>query len=403
MGIKDFVKGVTGRFTYNPKALIASGDTDDAYNISTEEIKRVPDEDLEKAFIRCPPVFTGLNLFSAAIFGKGFTVQSDDKKARKLCEDALNVETFKPTAMQATLHSLLYGRGFQEIMWDENGKGKNIAGFGIADPKTMKIKNDKYGRITKFVQKVNNSEIEFKIFDAASQKKYPTPQFAYYRFFRVADSINGIGIVEPIMKDINTYMDMKESVREAIEKFANPLLWVQKIGAKNKQEIEDINEQFKGINRKSFIGTSDKYLLSLVESARGLPQLRSHYDLIIDSMVAGLRTPKAFLFGKGENSVVGTTMNAFMSYSMFELSLLQEKLSDTWENQIFIPLCQRNGISANIPSVVWNPMLDTDETVKYQNIQLQINAIKTAKDAQLIDDATAKKMTTKLIEKWNGI
>jgi len=403
MGLRDFVSFLNSKYIAPVTSHISTGEQLGEFAFGTADLERVPLEQLEKMYVECPPVYSGVNLFSESIFGKGCTVKSTDKRAKEHCTKVLNLPSFKPTLVTAVNHTLVYGCGFQGISWSKGGTGNNIVDFNIIDPKTIRqegIKWDKHGRITKFIQKVNGEKkAEFPIFDEETEILEPNPKAAFYRFFRIGDSMWGLGALEPIATDVEVYMDMKQAVKEIVEKYANPPIHVIKKGAKSKKELEDAEAQFKGINRKSLILTSDNYSLKLIESGRAIPPLKSQNDMIIDSMVSGLRVPKAFLFGKGETGTWGATMNAFIAYSMFEIGLYQGKLTEIIQEQIFRPLCNKNNYH-DIPTIVWNPLVEEDELQKIKGIGRQIDAIKKAKDAGLANDEQVQLLLVKLMDRW---
>ena len=403
MGFRNFWSSINARYIEPVSSHISLGEQLDEFSFAEDSVERVSLEDLEKIYVKCAPVFSGVNLFSESIYGKGFTLKSKDPKAKAHCEKITKIPSFKPTTVTATNHTLLYGCGFQGINWSKGGTGKDIVDFNIIDPKTIGIdgiKWDKHGRITEFIQTIKGQKAaEFKIFDPDTGIRNPNPQIGFYRFFRIGDSMWGIGLVEPIKKDVDVYMDMKQAVKEIIEKYANPPIHITKKGAKTKKELEEAEKKFKGINRRSLIVTSEMYATKLLESARAIPPLKSQNDMIIDSMVSGIRVPKAFLFGKGETGTWGATMNAFIAYSMFEIGLYQSKLTEIIQEQIFRPLCTINEYS-DIPSIHWNPLVEEDELQKIKSIDLQLGAITKAKENKLIGDIEAKELLEKLLDRW---
>lgn len=367
--VKDFVQGIQDRLM-KPTSYIASGEKTDFYDISTTDLKRVPFEDLEKLYLSDPMVFSGINLFSQACLGRGFYVESDNERAKTLCEKALNLVSFKPTLLGAIANTLLYGVGFQEIIWSEDEK--DILGYKLIDPKTIKIKWDQAGTITEFGQMIKGS----------LKATFKPSQIIFYKFFQIADGMEGIGFVEPIKDDLEIKQDVENSIREMVKKFAYPALHVIKKGAKRRSELDEIKKDFKEFDRKTFFATNESFEIKPLDFAKRIPDLSFYINLIIDSIACGLRVPVPFLLERGEK-ITRATAYALMEYSNFEISLIQEKLTSIIETQNFTPLCLRNNLP--IADLKWHPLTSEDEAARAKVIREKIVAVSTAVREGLLD------------------
>jgi len=371
---------------------------------SANNKKRVATKDLENDYIHCAPIFAGINLYVGSIYGKGFKkVESDSEPgAADLCNKIIKLPTFSPSAINSSINALVGGMGYMEQMWNE--ANKTIAAFKVIDPKTIKPKWNDFGQITKYVQNMNdlssqNKEVTFKIFNDKTQLYEKYPGITNIKFQTLGDDPMGIGFIEPIHEDIKIYMDMKQSIKEILSKFAYPPIHVIKQGAQNKTEIETMYKDFKDWQRKSFFATSEKYSFNLVESKRTIPALSSQYGIILDSICSSIRVPKAYLFGRGESGTWGATMEAFSVRNIFEIELSQNKISNQIESQIFNPVLKVNKYFPNT-KLNWVPLVEQGEIDKVKTITSKINAINQAKSAGLITDEKAIELFEDHISGW---
>lgn len=352
-----------------PTSYIASGKSEGPYDMADEALERTSFETLEKFYLKEVLVFSGINLFSHACFGKGLEVVSENKQAQKLCEDVTKLTSFNPSIIKGIIDTFTYGISFTENIW----KGNDIVGFNITDPKTIKMDWNEHGVTTKYRQLINGTQ----------KKVWDVNKITFMKFFSVADSKKGIGFIEPLIDILNTKKDFEKSLAEIIRKFAVPPVHVVKMGAKTKAEITAVEKKFKDFNRRSFFGTSEKYKITPLPLANKIPDMSFQYDAIIDQIAAGLRVPKAFLLGKADaGSATRAGAIALMDYSFFEISLIQEKMVAIIEDQIFRPLCEKNGLP--VPDVIWKPF-DRDAKTLEEIRNLRIRSASELYKSEILD------------------
>ncbi len=404
----SFAKGKD--LNIEPLSLISAGPKQDAYSVQSESIDRISAEQLEKYYRKCGYIFTAVNAFAELVFGQGgYVDKSKDvtKDSADICQKAMSLPSFRPSGISSISHTYLYGKAFQEQIWNgfEGGKNKSkkqISRFVSIDPKTMETFWDKHGQITRFDQKTLSSgkeeKVIFEIMDSSSTKN-PNPEIVYYKFFQIADNMNGMGYVEPITKDIDSYEDIKQSIRETFHMFSLPQFHVVKEGAKTEQELTKVSELFHGFNRRSFFATSEKYKVNSLVSSGKIPDLHRQADMIFDNICAGLRFPKPFLMGRAEAGRLGSgsDMQQLREFMKLDISAAQQKLTSIWEQQIFLPLCLANG-NALPPDWLWNPLSDDDEQKQLANINTKIQGLSQAVSSGLIDQQEAKKMLKEYME-----
>ncbi len=402
MGFKTFAQRIISSISaVESESVVSMGPKLNMFSMSSEKLARRDLKDLEKWYVGNSLVFTAVNVLSELSFGRGGFVKCDNEKSRKLCEKAVSLPAFKPTTIGAVAHTLLYGQAFQEIIWSDDDTGPDIEGYTLIDPKSIEPFWNKHGLILRFEQKVSlassDKKPKFIIYeqlddDGTPGKRNINPKIAFYRFYRIGDSMNGIGIVEPIYNDLEIYQDTKLSIKEIFRKFAYAQYHIKKEGAKTRKEIVALQKLMKGFMRNSFLATSERYKVELIEGGKAIPKLNRESETILDAIIAGLRLPKPFLLGRPETSGLGVgDIKTLLEQNQFEIQKMQEKISQTIEEQIFTPLCLRNNLNV-IPEWKWHPMLLKDESKEIELMQKKATAIKVAIDSGLLDQEKGQKM-----------
>lgn len=340
--IRDFSKIIRTGLS-NPSSRIAAGENLDFWTAYEEG--RVPKGECEYFYLRNPLVFSGINLNSHAYLGRGYYIDDPDSPEGRVCNDILETSSFKPSILAAGAQVLTYGDGFMENNWSDNGE--RIESFHIIDGKTMSPKWDEHGVIKYFVQTVGGTQVKFK----------PT-QISFLRFWRLGDQMRGVGFVEPLKDILEIEMDMMMSIRDAVKRFSLPFFHIIKEGADD-DEIIDLEEKFKGINRKTFFATSEIYNIKVISMFERFPNLTPQFDLIINKVCSGLRVPKPILLSAGE-AVNRATLEALIDFNQYEISLVQEKLTQIIEEQVFKPACKQAGLN-KVADLKWHPLMTEDE------------------------------------------
>jgi len=334
--IRDFVLGKPVK----PKGVVASGERKDLWSTYFAEAKRKSISDLKKLVFNDSLVFSALHLFSSSCLGKGWEVVGSNKKAVELADSVMKLTSFKPAFLTAIFHSLAYGIGYMENIW----QNKTIVGFNSLDPETVQAFWDQHGTPTSFKQ-VINSEVK---------ATFEPHEITYFKFFPYSSEWRGMGFVEPLYDLIVGKKDMENSIRELYRKFAYPQVHITRDDAKSREDLIEVEEMFKDFDRKSFFATGPTLHMDLLELKRTIPDLSKLSDHFIDLICCGLRVPRQFLFGTTERTPRASAY-AIMMYSNFEIQLIQEKLTQIVESQIFKPLCEKNNLFP-IPDLVWKPI-----------------------------------------------
>lgn len=380
-GITNFAKRIKNSLAGGSK--VSMGPNLDRWKI--EDFERTPTKDLENLYLASPLAFQGINLFSNAIMGRGFfiPIADDNKKAEALCRFTLDLPSFKPTLLEAVTQTLVGGQSYQEQIW----KGSVIARFKSTDPKTFEPKWDDYGTIERYEQTIKTQVAEPILFDPE--------QIVFYRFFRIGDSIKGIGFIEPLKETLESEADIGLSIKEAVSRFAHPPLWIKKHGASD-SEVRKMEEDFKDYDRSTFFATSDRYDIDFISLYNRFPDLADQMDYILNKICAGLRIPKAVLLGVGD-TVNRSTLESLIDHNQDEIRHIQDKISRIIEEQIFKPLCEKNSLRP-IPRLKWYPLVTEDERQKAEIRHIDIDSILRIFGAELIEKEEAIKRINLLFE-----
>jgi len=355
------------------------------FEIEDGDKKRTDLRELEWYYYNFGPLFRGLNLKAASIWGRGFKIKGDDNEAVKLCKDAsLNISGFKQWFITESLHGLVYGKGPGEIIWDDKNKidkdgnpikdkdgfivkeeeGKNIIGYDITDPKTFIPHWDGQGYIDYWTQKIITSK------GTTETHKHKPRKVCYFKYHQIADNVKGIGLVETNLTTINALMTAQKASRDLLFRHGIPFVHVKKDGAtaKDVPKLSKIGENF---SNKTHLASSEKINIELIGVKGKSVDVKPHIDELQDNLSGGLGIPKAKLFASGE-TVNRATLIELTAGEVAEVkTIYQETASDVLENQIFVPLLKANDMDySKPPQVVWNPLSELGEKEVLENMKI---------------------------------
>jgi len=361
------------------------GGASSKFEIEDADRKRTPLKDLEWYYWNFGPLFRGLNLKAASIWGRGFKIKSDDKEAVELCTNAtLEMPGFKQWFITESAHALIYGMGPGEIIWDDvnvldkdgnivldgdgfpkkSEEGKNIIGYTITDAKTLTPAWDAQGYIGHWTQKIFTST------GAQEEMKHKARKICYFKYFSIADNVKGMGLVESNITTINALMTAQKSSRDLLFRHGIPFVHVTKIGAQAK-DVPKLSKIGQDFNNKTHLASSEKIKIDLIGIKGKSVDVKPHLDELQDNLAGGLGIPKAILFAAGE-TVNRATLTELMTMTSAEIkSIYQEVASDIIENQIFVPLLKANDMKYDKPpQVVWEPLDEKRESEILENMKI---------------------------------
>jgi len=381
--IKDYLSKIFSK-SYNWQTLISMGANRERFSFATYE--KPPFEVLEKAY-RDSSVFASINLLSESVYGYGpeIKIKNDRSRANQLVKEALEVRSFENACLDAIKDTFIFGVSFVEILWDNN----RIIGYKIVDPKTIEPKWDEKGNILYYVQTLNDKEI-----------KLEKDEIIFFRFFRSADNVFGVGLIEPILRLLEIRKDVFEAIADIFKFLAMPPVQVIKEGAQTREELKAAEEQLKNFHRKNYFVTNEKYKMNLLEVKRNLPDLHRYIEILNQAISSGLRVPYKLLSGEITYTTKAAAM-ALREYSRDEISFIRKKLCWILEEQLVVPICQRNGIPINeAPEIVWKSDVSEDPKVRSEVLLNKAKLLGTLIDLDLITQEEAKGKANKLLERF---
>jgi len=377
------------------------------FTISDGERGRVSLKDLEWYYWHFGPVFRGLNLKSANIWGRGFKIKSEDEVALELCKKAtLEMPGFKQWFINESLHALTYGKGPGEIIWDDINKldkdgnpvkdkdgfiikieeGKNIIGYTMTDPKTYKPIWDSQGYITAWKQTIITST------GTEETALHKARKICYFKYHQIADNVMGIGLIEANIDTIKGLLTAQKSSVSLLFRHGVPFVHVKKDGAVAK-DVPKLSKIGAGFSSKTHLASSEKINIELIGVKGKSVDVEPHLNELQDNLSGGFGMPKAKLFASGE-TVNRATLQELTAGEAIEIkTIYQETASDIIENQIFVPLLKANGLDyTNPPQVIWNPLSELGEKDVLDNLKIFSESIAKLVQVQVYSPAEAKKM-----------
>ena len=377
------------KYSWKPKEergdFGVGGGESSKFEIESEDRKRTPLKDLEWYYWNFGPLFRGINLKGASIWGRGFTLKGDDTAAIELCEKAtLKMPGFKQWFVTESKHALIYGKGPGEIIWDDvnivdktgkpvkdkegfikkRSEGKNIIGYTITDPKTLNPMWDNQGYVDYWIQRITTAT------GTTEELKHKARKMCYFKYFQIADNVEGIGLIETNLTTVNALMTAQKASRDLLFRHGIPFVHVIKQGATAK-DIPKLSKIGKNFNNKTNLASSEKLEIKLIGIQGKSIEAKPHIDELQENLCGGLGIPRAILFQSGE-TVNRATLTELLTMTSAELkSIYQEAASDIIENQIFVPLLKANGLNTdNPPQVIWNQLDVKGEKEVSENIKV---------------------------------
>lgn len=397
---------------YGPDTDISVGanDSDDNYNNLFTGVKNgetVTLKDLEKFSTVEPLTRNGLFLRSYSLWGKGFKILGDNKSAVKECLNVTKLPFFKEYLLDTTKHHFSYNDGYLENIWDDEvvkdkndntirdkdgykkiiKEGTNIIGFNRADPKSMSIKWNESGEITRYEQKlegIKNTET----------LKFEPRQFSHIALDTVADHIMGLGLIQPLVPTIQTVISMSADSRKLIRKFSVPFVHVKKKGM-TRTQVAKYNILAKSIDSSNSLASGDNIDIISPFKDLKIPDLSPNYLLHLKTLAGGLYVPlNALLQYGGDANKHSLTQVATWNKDITHF--YQEKLATTIENQIFKPLLEAKDIEVDrLPQVVWNPLDEqSEETTNKVNLEY-IKVIEAARKENAVTEEESRRLIRK--------
>jgi len=309
---------------------------------SGASIKRRKFSDLETIYAIDPVVFNAINIITGLATSEGWSVDSKDPKVAEAFKNFLDRINFDEKLAQLAMHLSIYGNAWAELVYGpDKKKVDRMANIAIRDPKSMdfmrpgykkgkkqtkKGKNrwvwgepliDNSGKPVGYVQRtVEDTEVapdpQKKTMESIHGKKAEDVVRAYFEphemahFFmrKVADSLLGVGLIEPIWKVTIIKLNIEEALGESIYHIGFPT-YKAKVGnidfPPTGEMMATQAKKLANVSNKKDI-TIPYYVDVAILEAANASDMSKQLDHYINSQIAGLGVARPFALGTGEGA-----------------------------------------------------------------------------------------------------
>ena len=234
-------------------------------------------------------LFTAINKKAQLVASPGLKIETD----LPLVEDnfyrfveKLNLN-FKTENIARQLQ--IFGNCFAEIVRDGMGQISSIA---LIDPCSVVIEHDEYGNISNFYQEVTNGQfIELGIDD-----------IIYFRLNESPTGIYGIGVVEPLWRELTIFENIQEGTGNFIYRKGFPKYDVT-IGNKDdpsskhipKEVMDRISADFTDMNNKIEFVHDSSINIGMVDDNSKSSLLPEYQEVGMQGILMGIGVPKILM------------------------------------------------------------------------------------------------------------
>ena len=214
--MKWFKKEITRKEYFGSAVKRKSADTEIQTSLS-----RMPFSKFELAFITEPVMFSGITTWKDLIYETRPLIYSDDVKVQRKIDWLQKKTQFSDTMYGfAPLHLLIYGNACIELLRKDEKILDLIADdpkqFGFQLDERQRVKFDEYGKPFGYVLKTSIGDISFS-----------TDEMIHLAINQVNRGELGIGLIEPVFKDIELKENIENAKTESAYKQGFPMPAVQ--------------------------------------------------------------------------------------------------------------------------------------------------------------------------------
>ena len=339
--------------------------------LSTDE-SRVNNAELERIYKRIPLVFNAINSISNFSIANGYHYESDNETIKKGADDFDTKVGLKFVLQTVVRHTHIYGNSYVEIIYDKYVEGEGEfegveipaegaipVNLAIIDPKTMDFMRDTFGfiklnddgSIVGYVQKDPKDGTDIKL--------HPN-QVMHFMINGVADTIEGMGVIEPMYTTLTVHVNLEAALGESIYRHGYPQFHV-KIGDEKHQpttpRIEAEKVTYESFSQKSTFVTPYYHDIKILESGV-LREASDYLDYFTDIIVSTTGVPKSVLGIRGKSG--WDTNSTEQQNFIINMQSIQERLSEQLEKELWSRL-----FGEGLINMVFDPITpDSEETLK---------------------------------------
>jgi hypothetical protein len=323
---------------------------------STDTISDPVDfETLEKLYRRDSDTFAAINHIIKTFMSSQYIVTSDDKKSTTWTDAFLYNNRFDIILRKIILHCCIFGNAWVELV--SNSKGKLVA-FDHVNPKVMDFARDSSGNI--IYDKYNNPayyvqvlpmgsrvppEKESRVVEQPASPQIPgssgtgirfeTDEIAHFTLWTVGDSLNGIGLIEPMWNALMAKIQIEKDWGIAMKKATSPLL-VGTVG----DDMHPANQTAIDKMTRLLVDATSQSIMALPHPNRAeyvtanIQSLEPHLSYYVDKVSAATGVPKPYIVGSGDSTPRSTFKGLNLGYER-NIMEMQKNIAYAVEKQIF--------------------------------------------------------------------
>jgi len=296
-------------------------------------------------------VFSSLNSTSWNTSMTGYTIHSENPKAKKLITDLCNRINIETSFRTATLYTLIFGDAFLEKVYNRKGE---ISRLKNVDPRTMFIEYDNFGIIKGFYQEIGGRRVN---------KKLKPEDIIHIRFFEIPSSPYGVSMIAPNVDTINRKVQTDEALFNAIKRHGTKK-WVATVGSEKDGTIppddvmDDIKEELEDIGEKNEFVVPWMVKLETIDE-RGIEGVEEYFNYFQTQLTVGLMCPEEAL-GLGKGSTEATARQKAILYERM-IKAFQNELAQVIRGELFNPYLEKNRMDPDIVFLQFKSVTEEDE------------------------------------------
>lgn len=312
---------------------------------------RVKKESLEIDYARDPVCFAGVNWLSALTGANGHDLDGEESDV-KIIKDFLDRVRFESWIKRIATHLAIYGVTFNEIV--PNKEKTIIAGLRPIDPKSMDFSKkdimgrevldlDGYGKPKFYVQHPQdwNGRINEGI-------KFKPDEILYIPMRMIADSLWGVGVLEPIHEITKIKVNIERALGEAIYRLGFPIPITYCGDALHEPSPNDLiamSEKMKHYSRKTNIALAYYNKVDAIDLK--IQGMRANLDYYVDQQITGIGIPKSIITGTGEGTN-RSTLEQLTDVGARNIEAIHRAIEEALNTMIFRRMQDEGQISGRV-------------------------------------------------------
>ena len=325
-----------------------------------------PEYDLEEIKMACLSdsyIKMAMMKYSYLIYKAGYSIKSENEQASEYIQQRFRAMSFATgTPMEILFQEIgedliKYSNAFLVKARDDNKmpgikatpiySTKPVAGYFRIDPSTIRVKRDKRGRITKYMQEVDGN-----------RQEYSPLNIVHFYMDREADDVFGTPRVIAALEDIKILRKIEGNVMSLIYRFSIPIYQIM-VGLADKglyatdPEIEDVRREIEKMSMDGILVTNERTSIKSIGVDGEALDASGYLEYFEKRAFSALGVSEAQM-GRGGAKQDADSMEA---QAHDTVKHIQRVISIFIENHIMNELLLEGG---------YNPILNENDIVKYE-------------------------------------